>query len=266
MFLFLNGEISTKIGPEGALHTAPRGPIMNPMLPALALATCLSTLFGGFLILRYRELQHYCFAFAAGSLIAVAFLDLLPESLSLGRSLHISERGLLAVLLLSFFLYSLIDRFFLTHHLHDDDAHGHPMGPIGAGSLVLHSCLDGVAIGVAFQASPAVGAIVASAVIVHDMTDGLNTVVLMLKNNHSTARARIFLILDALAPLVGILVASLIALPESFLAYLLAFFAGEFLYLGAGSLLPETRKEGPFKLTMTMLLGAALIAGLTYLI
>ncbi len=236
---------------------------MTPLLLALALATFLSTLLGGFLILRHQDSQHYYFAFAAGSLIAVAFLDLLPESLALGAQLSIPNRALLALLVASFFFYSILDRYFLTHHLHEDDSHGHPMGFIGAGSLVLHSLLDGVAIGIAFQASPTVGIIVASAVIVHDMTDGLNTVVVMLRNHHSPARARLFLVLDALAPLAGILLAACFHLPEQALAYLLAFFAGEFLYLGAGQPAPEIQGKGSRKLMAAMLLGAVLVAVLT---
>jgi ZIP family zinc transporter len=239
---------------------------MTPLLFGLASATFLSTLLGGFLILRHQDSQHYYFAFAAGSLIAVAFLDLLPESLALGSQMGIANRPLLALLVASFFLYSILDRYFLTHHLHDDDSHGHPMGFIGAGSLVLHSGLDGVAIGIAFQANATVGLIVASAVIVHDMTDGLNTVVVMLRNHHSPARARLFLLLDALAPLAGILLAACLHLPERMLAYLLAFFAGEFLYLGAGSLLPEIQGMGSRKLMGAMLLGAILVALLTALI
>jgi zinc transporter ZupT len=239
---------------------------MTPLLWALSCSTCLATLLGGFLILHYREIQHYCFAFAAGSLISVAFLDLLPESLSTGAALGIPSRTLLGVLVASFFLYSLIERFFLTHHLHDADEHGHPMGLIGAGSLVLHSGLDGVAIGIAFRVSPSVGIIVASAVIAHDLTDGLNTVVVMLRNGQSAARARLFLLMDALAPVLGVLLGTALVLPGRFLAYLLAFFAGEFLYLGAGSLMPETQNHGSTKLTAAMLLGVALIALVSSLI
>ena len=236
---------------------------MSPTLLALAIATGLSTLFGGFLILRQWGSHHYYFAFAAGSLITVAILDLLPESLSTGAACHISSRRLLLVLLLSFFLYSFIDRFFLTHHLHDDDAHGHPLGLIGAGSLVVHSCLDGIAIGIAFQSSPSVGMVVASAVVAHDLTDGLNTVAILLKNHHSKSRARWFLFLDALAPFTGILLGATLALPGRLLPYLLAFFAGEFLYLGAGSLLPEIQNDDSFGSIGAMLAGAGLIVVLT---
>ena len=55
------------------------------------------------------------------------------------------------------------------------------MGPIGAIGLVMHSFLDGAAIGIAYQANASMGFIVALAVISHDFTDGINTVVIMLK-------------------------------------------------------------------------------------
>jgi ZIP family zinc transporter len=94
----------------------------------------------------------------------------------------------------------------------------------------------------------------------------LNTVVVMFKNHHPRDKARLFLIMDALAPLAGILLASAFTLPEQLLAYLLAFFAGEFLYIGAGSLLPETQSHGTFKTMAAMAFGVALIALLTAMI
>lgn len=232
-------------------------------LIAIALAACLSTLLGGYLFLRFREGQHYWFAFAASSLVAVALLDLLPESLDLGAANGVPGRRLLMAMAASFFAYSFIDRFFLTHHVHGDEEHGHPIGLIGAGSLVLHSLLDGVAIGVAFRAGTAVGGIVATAVIVHDMTDGLNTVALMLRHRQSATRARLLLALDALAPVLGVLLGSVLHLSAAWLALLLAVFAGEFLYLGAGSLLPETQNHPTLKVMGAMAAGAGLIAALT---
>jgi ZIP family zinc transporter len=214
-------------------------------------------------MLKSHRNQHYYFAFAAGSLIAVALLDLLPESLTIGITLGITFHFLLSVMLVSFFIYSFIDKFFLTHHLHDDDEHEHPMGFIGASSLIIHSCFDGVAIGIAFQANQHIGFIVAMAVIMHDMTDGLNTVVIMLKNKASKSKASLFLVLDALAPFLGIFITSFFVIPEKALAFLLMFFCGEFLYLGAGSLLPEIKKDNSLGITFSLLLGATVIMILT---
>lgn len=235
---------------------------MEKLIYLLAFATFLSTLIGGLLILKFKKHLHYFFAFSAGSIIAVSFLDLLPESLKIGDSSGISVRTLMLVIVGSFFLYSLVEKYFATHCL-EENSHAHIMGPIGASSLIIHSFLDGAAIGIAFQASFSAGLIVALAVIMHDMTDGINTVVVMLKNRQTAKKAVLFLLMDAFAPVAGLMVTSLIVIPESFLAYLLAFFVGEFLYIGAATLLPETKEHHSKKIALAMLLGILLIIALT---
>jgi len=176
---------------------------MTPTILLLALVTFASTLLGGLIIFRFRKNLHYFFAFAAGTLIAVALLDLLPESIALSKQINFPVRSIMIIVVCSFFLYSFLERFFATHELeHSHDDHGHAMGPIGAGSLIVHSFFDGVAIGAAFHISFTIGLIVAFAVIAHDFTDGINTVVIMLKNKHSNKNTLIFLLLDALAPVI----------------------------------------------------------------
>ncbi len=237
---------------------------MDLLIYGLAIATLVSTLLGGLIIIKFKKYLPYFFAFAAGSIIAVAFLDILPESLEIGAKVGISVRAIMLVIVSSFFLYSLIEKFFATHHL-GEGGHSHIMGPIGAGSLVVHSFFDGAAIGIAFQVSFSAGLIVALAVILHDMTDGINTVVVMLRNKHSIKKAITFLCLDAIAPVLGIIAASLIAIPERFLVFLLAFFVGEFIYIGAATLLPETHHHSK-KTIIAIALGIILITLLTSLL
>jgi len=239
---------------------------MNLLIISIALAAFLSTLIGGLVAIRLKKVLPFLFAFASGSLIAVSFFDILPESLELAGSVSLPIRYIMLMVVGSFLLYGLIEKFFLTHHHHEDEGHGHALGPIGAGSLCLHSLLDGAAIGASFAVSPAMGIVVAIAVLSHDFTDGINTVTLMLKNNHKLKHATLFLILDAAAPVLGILATSLFAIPQKALALLLAFFVGEFLYLGAANLLPETHKHKSIWITVSMLLGAALIYLITSLV
>jgi ZIP family zinc transporter len=236
---------------------------MDYLVVLLAIATFVSTMVGGLVILKFKKSLHYFFAFAAGSLIGVSFLDLLPESLEIGKDAGVSVRALMLTVVASFFIYSLLEKYFLTHHMHDDDDHGHILGPLGAGSLVVHSFLDGAAIGTAFQVNTAVGLVVALAVLFHDFTDGINTVTLMLKNKHKTKHAVWFLVADALAPVLGVIVTSFIVFPSYVLAYLLAFFVGEFVYMGASSLLPEAREHPGKAIIIATALGLALIAFLT---
>ncbi|MBF0522950.1 MAG: ZIP family metal transporter [Candidatus Omnitrophica bacterium] len=233
---------------------------MNLIVYELAAATFLSTLLGGLIILRFKKSIPYFFAFASGSLIAIAFLDILPESLEIAQKVGVSVRAIMLTIIGSFFLYCLLEKYFATHHLEEEEhSHPHILGPIGAGSLIAHSFLDGTAIGIAFQVNFSIGLIVAFAVILHDMTDGINTVIVMLRNHQPIKKTTLFLLLDALAPVLGLITTSLIVLPEIVLTYVLAFFVGEFIYLGASTLLPETRQHPSKKMILMMALGMLII-------
>jgi len=99
------------------------------------------------------------------------------------------------------------------------------------------------------------------------MTDGINTVAVMLKHKHSRKNALAFLVMDAVAPVLGVLLfTTLITLPESFLVYVLAFFVGEFINIGAVTLLPEAWGHPSKKIVIAMAAGILLITVLTSLI
>ena len=236
---------------------------MHPILFVLAAVTFISTMVGGLVAVKFRRVLQYFFAFSSGALIAITFFDVLPESLDIAGSIPV--RTLMITVVAAFLFFSLVERFFLTHHHHEEEEHGHIMGPIGAIGLVAHSFLDGAAIGIAYQANPKIGLIVALAVISHDFTDGINTVVIMLKNEQNVKNARRFLFVDAIAPVFGILIASFFVINQSVLAVILAAFSGQFLYIGAANLLPETYRHVAWKMAVCMIIGVLLIFGLTAL-
>ena len=241
---------------------------MNWIIIGLAFATFCSTLIGGTFAIRLRKALPYFFAFAAGSLIAVSFFDILPESLSIARlpAVNLSIRYIMITIVASFLFYSFLERFLLFHYPEEGGGHGHVMGPVGAGSLVIHSFLDGVAIGAAYQVNPTIGLLVALAVIFHDFTDGINTVTLMLKNKQHLRNTSIFLAMDALAPVLGVTGTLLISINQTVLALILAVFVGEFIYIGAVNLMPETRKYPNWKITASTMLAILLILALTSVI
>jgi ZIP family zinc transporter len=239
---------------------------MDWIIIGLALTTFISTFIGGTLAIKFKKALPYFFAFASGTLIAVTFFDILPESLEISESISLPTRYIMITVVVAFLFYSLLEKFFLIHHHKDDEGHGHIMGPIGAGSLVVHSFLDGVAIGTAYRVNPAIGLVVALAVIFHDFTDGINTVTLMLKNKQHVKNARLFLLMDALAPILGIIVTSVLEISPLVLSLILAAFAGEFIYIGVVNLLPETYKNPNWKTVSVTVVGVVLILILTSII
>ena len=224
----------------------------------IAFGAFLATMIGGLFALSLRDRLHLVLGFSAGAVIGVAFFDLLPEALETGGAW--GARLILEVTALGFFLYTLVDRWVLLHS-HDGDQHrNETRGWIGAASFSLHSVLDGFAIGVAFQASRAVGLIVAVAVLVHDFSDGLNTVNVVVTNGGEKRMALRWLLLDAVAPIIGAGISLFFAFPKSSLSVVLALFAGFFLYIGASDLLPESQHAHPrFFTTVATLLGAAVL-------
>ncbi len=239
---------------------------MQPLIiMGIALTAGFATVLGGSLALKLRDKLHLVLGFSAGAVLAVAFFDLLPESIELGSTWY--EPGtLLTFTALGFFLYTILDRTILLHTHHDGDegvhTHGTPSkrGLIGAGSLSAHSFLDGFAVGLAFQASAAVGVVVAAAVLVHDFSDGINTVNLILKNGGSKREAFKWLLIDASAPVLGAAATLFFVFPEQALSAILATFAGFFLYIGASDLLPESHHAHPrFMTTLMTLAGAGVL-------
>lgn len=229
---------------------------------AIATAACFATLAGGVVALRLRDKLHLLLAFSAGAVIAVALFDLLPESLVLGTDY--SPSTILGVTGIGFFAYTVLDRLIVLHtHLDDehDESHIHhevSRAWLGAGSLSGHSLIDGLAIGLAFKVSPIVGGVVAMAVLVHDCSDGMNTVNMVLRSGGTPRQAFGWLVTDAVAPIIGAFASLFFSLSNGALALALSLFAGFFLFIGASDLLPESHHSHPkFLTTLATLLGAA---------
>jgi ZIP family zinc transporter len=237
---------------------------------AIGFGAFLATMAGGLLALRLRDKLHLILGFSAGAVVGVAFFDLLPEALDLGGGSH-ATGTMFSCTALGFLLYLVVDRVLARRA---DDNHGHAavatrknkLGRdiLGAGSLSAHSLLDGIAIGLAFQTSNAVGAVVAVAVLAHDFSDGVNTMNIVLKNGGGRRRAIGWLLADAIAPVLGVASTFFFTLSGGSLALVLAAFAGFFLYIGASDLIPESYHSHPkFLTTLMTLLGAAVLYAAT---
>jgi ZIP family zinc transporter len=252
-----------------------------------ALLPFFSTLAGGYAALRLRHRLHGFMAIASGVVVATAVADLLPEAFNLlGEGAALSA-GVAAVV--GFIGFSLVEAFVhQTSFEHGDprsDGHGdedhheaddalvrrapgvsHTAGPSRPGtllgvlpplSLIIHSTLDGLAIGLAFQASSSIGLIVLLAVLAHDFADGMNVVTLALDAARGVRLAVVLLIVDALAPVAGAALSLVLTVSPGTLGLLLAAFGGVFLAIGAGHLLPESQHRDPRRGPAMVLLAGA---------
>ncbi len=228
----------------------------------IGLAAGAATFIGGLLAFRFQDRLHLILGFSAGAVIGVAFFELLPEAIELSAA-HYDTTFTASVVALGFIIYMVLDRLFLLAGGGDGEHRGH----LGAGSLTAHSFLDGVAIGLAFQVSAAIGAVVAVAVLVHDFSDGVNTVNLSIIGSGHDGFAKRWLVADAVAPLLGVASTLFFTVPEKYLGLILAVFAGFFLYIGASELLPESHHRHPrFWTSFMTVLGILVMYGAVRLV
>lgn len=203
----------------------------------LAGAVALAILIGGRIALRLAHTLPTVIALSGGIVVAVALLEVLPEAIENIGDAH-DAVPLVAVGFLAFFL---LERVLVLHHRDEPEearSHGR-VGVLGALGLSLHTFTDGVGIGLAFSVNVETGLLVFLAVVSHGFADGLNTVSFVLSQSGDKHQALRWLRIDAIAPLAGAVVGSLIAVSDQTLGYFLAVYAGFFLYMGATDLLPE---------------------------
>jgi zinc transporter ZupT len=228
------------------------------LLILICIVTFLSTLAGGLFALRLKDKLHLILGFSAGAVLGVVFFDLFPEAQSLGSGRYGADK-ITFVAAIGFFVYMILDRLAVLHS-HEDESRAGLRGKIGAGSLSIHSFLDGIAIGWAFQISTPIGIAIAIAVVAHDFSDGINTVSVLLNDKASNRLAFKWLLIDAAAPVIGVFSTFLFRLPESLFGIVLALCAGFFLYIGASDLLPQSQQRYPKLWTTFMtILGATLL-------
>jgi ZIP family zinc transporter len=212
-----------------------------------SLAMC-STLAGGYVAIAARRRIHLLMGLGAGVLLGAVFFDLLPESLTVAQDQGWSPRVVLAIVVVGFLLFYLTERLLVLHACAEEDCDNQVHNRLGRFSvigLIVHSTLDGAAIGAASLVNWRTGLLVAMAVIVHDTSDGLNTILLVTHGEQPRRSDIMFLVADALAPVVGALLALMILPPPRALIVFLGFASGFFLYTATSDLLPEAHRRSP---------------------
>jgi zinc transporter, ZIP family len=232
-----------------------------------------STIAGGFAALRFQHRLHALMALASGVVVATAIADLLPEAFELAGFDRVVEIGIAAVA--GFIGFSFLEAFLHQSSFEHVDEPDHvgartPARRNGTGfigllpplSLVMHSAMDGLIIGLAFQVGDETGFLVLIAVLLHDFADGMNVATVALEAARGVRLAVGFVVLDAVAAPAGGLLSTIVTVDPVTLGLLLAFFAGVFLAIGAGHLLPESQHRDPSRgpaMVSLAALGATLV-------
>ena len=157
----------------------------------LGLVAAAGNLIGGYFVVHRdwpRRYLQYFLALGAGYMVAVAFVDVIPESIKLG-----GEQALQFVLI-GFFLVHLFEHTIAPHfhfgeetHL-DEMSHHHARNTVLLG-LIIHTFFDGVAIAAGFLVSVWLGAMIFVAVFLHKLPEGFTVASVVLASGQGRRNA-----------------------------------------------------------------------------
>jgi zinc and cadmium transporter len=225
----------------------------------------LLSLIGALILFRDKKksdkIAQYATPFAAGVLLAAAFVGLLPEAIEQSSN----PSGMLFTSLIAFLLFFMLERFlqvFHHHHEHEDKKKKSSSSLIIIGDT-LHNALDGVAIGAAFLVGVPTGIVASVAVAMHEVPQEIGDFGLLLKNGMKHKKVILVNVLSALATTItAVLVFSFGNEESAIVPYLLAITAGFFIYIAASDIIPEIHENSITKHDIRpwlLLLGAVTI-------
>ncbi|WP_298651644.1 ZIP family metal transporter [uncultured Proteiniphilum sp.] len=185
--------------------------------------------------------------FSIGALLGNAFFHLIPESYFHLPSAHLASWLILA----GFLLFFIIDQVLRVHtntepHTHTD-SHASGIKPYGYLSLYadgIHNFTDGILIGAAWMVMPELGLATTLAIIMHEIPQEVSDIGILIRAGFSKRKALLFNFVIACAAILGTALTLWLGHHVGHLStYILPVAAGGFIYLAAGSLLPEILKE-----------------------
>lgn len=225
------------------------------------------SLTAGFLLiskkLPLKPVQILAIPFAAGSLLAASFLDLLPEAYESGEA-----QAVAMATLSGFLLFFILERFlgwFHHHHEHGEKEQTHPTAKLLVIGDTLHNFIDGLVIGAAFLVDVPTGIVATLAIAAHEIPQEVGDFGLMLALGMSRKKVVLVNLLSAVATVVAALfVVSLGGSLGGIEPYLLAVAAGFFIYIAASDIIPTIHAESKSSianLQTAILVGAIVIVG-----
>lgn len=228
--------------------------ILTYILVFTIFGSILSLIGGIFLLLNEKKTlkyTHFLAAFAAGTLLGTAFLELLPEAFH--EAEHIFEEfgveiNIFLWALVGLLGFFLIERFihWFHHHQHelDHNKKTEPTVPLIVVGDSVHNFIDGAVIAAAFLVNIPLGIVTAIAVALHEVPQEIGDFGILLHKGVKRNKVLLVNILSAFTAIVGALVVFFVGETiEPITPILLSLTAGFFIYIAASDLIPEIHHE-----------------------
>ena len=203
----------------------------------------------------YKKLLKYILALGAGFMLAVSFVDVLPEVIEIWLKKQNSQTAesllvpmillLVGYLLTQFFEHTIAPHFHLGEEMHSEHLISTSSAYTAIGGLLIHTFFDGVSIAAAAQVNYKVGILVFIAVFLHKFPEGFTIASMVLAAGKGRKEVVAATSLIGLTTVFGVLLFYFIGASVGFsVAYALPLACGVTIYVAASDLIPEVNHHG----------------------
>jgi zinc transporter ZupT len=186
-----------------------------------------------------RNNTIYFICFAAGVLISVSFLHIVPKAISMNPQAPF-------YLFAGYISLHLFNRFINAFVCDKSADEQYGIGLVPMLGIGFHSFIDGFIYSITFAVSMFTGLLAAAGMVLHEFPEGIITYLLLIRAGFTVKTSMLLAFLAAaLTTPLGMLVSYpfISKIDQAFLGALLAFSAGALIYVGATHLLPQAEKE-----------------------
>jgi zinc transporter ZupT len=198
---------------------------------------------GIFVIRRFdgwgRRNSTYFVCFAAGVLITVSFLHIIPKSFSMNENAPV-------FLFCGYIGMYLFNRFIHSFACEECEGPNYRSGFVPMPGIGLHSFLDGIVYSITFTVGIFTGTLAAIGMVLHEFPEGIIIYLFLLRGGFDEKKSLLFAFSAAAATTPLGMLASfpyISRINEPLLGGLLSFSAGALVYVGATHLLPQAETE-----------------------
>jgi zinc transporter ZupT len=207
------------------------------------LVAALAEILGGALVVLRKEwpkkVQEYLLALSAGFILALVFMELIPEGIhSVGIQAPLYMLAGYSVL--HFFEHTIVGHLHFGEETHHEVMVSKVASFSTFAGLFIHAFFDGFAISAGMQFNFYLGLLIFFAVFLHKIPEGLTIASVMLAAEHRRQTAFLASAAIGVATMLGIVSVFLLAgVNEKIVGMAFAFSAGVATYVGASDLIPE---------------------------
>ncbi len=184
-----------------------------------------------------RRFLHYFISFAAGTLLAVSFFDLMPHALE-ESAIDVEFGGLLIVT--GIIIFFLVERFIHWHHCDKEQCEERTTGLLILTGDFVHNFLDGVLIAGAFMLDFTTGLVTTVTVAIHEIPQEFGDFAVLIHSGFNKAKALMLNFLSALSAVIGgILGYFMFNKVEMITPFAVLITSGGFIYIALTDIVPS---------------------------